>query len=91
MTRQREQPFGLSVGVPHANWLPVEVRIGDHIEKVDASGAVSDDPVGGLLRLALLAGSDLDGDATLELWIEPAGFWLSAITSGATASDGEMT
>lgn len=82
---QRELAFAIRFGSPHANWLPIDVRLADHTEHVEASGVVAEDPVTGVVRLALLAASDLDGTATLGWWIEPAGFWLSAAISGSTA------
>lgn len=85
MSGQRELTFSIRFGSPHANWLPIDVRLGDHTEHVEASGAVVEDPVAGVVRLALLAASDLDGTASLGWWIEPAGFWLSAAISGSTA------
>lgn len=86
MTRLRELPFSVRFGDPRANWLPMDVRLGDHTEHFEASGVVTEDPVTGLVRLALLAASELDGTATLGWWIEPAGFWLSAAISGSTAT-----
>ena len=82
---QRELAFAIRFGSPHANWLPIDVRLADHTEHVEASGVVAEDPVTGVVHLALLAASDLDGTATLGWWIEPAGFWLSAAISGSTA------
>ena len=77
MTRARELPFELRLGGVRANWVAVDVRVGEHTERVDASG-VGGDPVGELAGLGVLAASGQDGEHAASLWTEPDGWWVVA-------------
>lgn len=78
MTRARPLPFAIEIGTAHANWLPVEVRLGTHRERISASGVTVAEPVSALLQLGSLALLGRDDTATVQLWCEPSGFWLVA-------------